>query len=81
MHGSVYERNILKQSGSLDASPNQRLANSLGRGVYGVDWSFRLIDFGRSEYVAGKEDMKERIEFDSKRVVKWLRGDKKPLTD
>lgn len=82
MHGSVYERNILQQPGPLEAPPIQRLRNTTGRGGYGVQWSYRLIDFGRSEYVANHnpQDKKSEFEFDRRRVARWIRGVKFPFS-
>ena len=81
IHGSVYERNILQQPGPLEAPPIQRLRNTTGRGGYGVHWSYRLIDFGRSEYVANHDQQDKMIEteLDAKRVVRWMTGVKFPF--
>ena len=73
-HGSAYERNILKQPGPLNVSPNQRLGNSTERGGYGVQWSFRLIDFGRSKYVEGQADEDKWIRMDAAKVARWYHG-------
>jgi hypothetical protein len=51
-HGSFWQRNILKKAGPLNASLIEREKNKGKRGGYGVDWSFRLIDFGRSRPVS-----------------------------
>jgi len=49
-HGSIWERNILKQPGPLSESVFWKRMNKKRRGGYGVDWSFRLIDFGRTRH-------------------------------
>ena len=51
MHGSFYRRNILRKPGPLVIHPDKRVENTRKRGGYGIDWSFRLIDFGRSGYI------------------------------
>ncbi|KDR72254.1 hypothetical protein GALMADRAFT_74168 [Galerina marginata CBS 339.88] len=48
VHGSIAKRNILKQPGPLSAWPIQRTMNAMRREGLGEQWSFRLIDFGRS---------------------------------
>jgi hypothetical protein len=48
IHGSIAKRNILIQPGPLSEAPLSRHINSGARGGHGIDWSFRLIDFGRS---------------------------------
>jgi hypothetical protein len=55
-HGSIWERNILKQPGPLNEPPFRRMMNVQDRNRYGVDWSFRLIDFGRSRHVEDFSD-------------------------
>ena len=48
IHGSVAKRNILIQPGPLSDHPHVRHANSKARDGHGVNWDFRLIDFGRA---------------------------------
>lgn len=65
VHNSFYERNIVKQPGPLNKSPTLRRMNEKYRNGYGVDWSFRVVDFGRTRHkgdVGGrplKEEMAE----------------------
>lgn len=56
VHGSFYQRNILQKPGPLSASPSERETNTKKRKGYGESWSFRLIDFGRSEYFGDQGD-------------------------
>jgi hypothetical protein len=56
VHGSFYQRNVLQKPGPLSASPSERRTNVEKRKGYGESWSFRLIDFGRSEYVGDLGD-------------------------
>ncbi|KDR77175.1 hypothetical protein GALMADRAFT_95874 [Galerina marginata CBS 339.88] len=48
LHNSLAWRNIVRQPGPLSMDPELRQANASQRGGFGKDWSFRLIDFGRS---------------------------------
>ncbi|KAF8955672.1 hypothetical protein BDZ97DRAFT_1856164 [Flammula alnicola] len=48
LHGSIARRNIVRQPGPLSAWPMQRISNMLSHGGLGKNWSYRLIDFGRS---------------------------------
>ncbi|KAF9565508.1 hypothetical protein CPC08DRAFT_683586 [Agrocybe pediades] len=56
-HGSVAQRNIVKQPGPLSAWPLERHFNARERGGLGKDWSFRLIDFGRSRKTTNGSDL------------------------
>ena len=48
IHGSVAKRNILMKPGPLSDIPLERHLNSDARDGHGVNWDFRLIDFGRA---------------------------------
>jgi len=79
VHGSFYQRNILRKPGPLSIHPDKRVDNTRKRGGYGVDWSYRLVDFGRSAYIDGvkadyyqtKSQYKEHMN-----VRSWAAGDK-----
>ena len=74
MHGSFYRRNILRKPGPLSAHPDERVDNTRKRGGYGVDWSFRLIDFGRSAYVGGATGIVEPLDMEHQKVRYWGLG-------
>ena len=76
IHGSVAKRNILVQPGPLSDFPLARHANSHARGGHGVDWDFRLINFGSSytihdqpEHDAGNLIMVEEVP-----IHNWIYG-------
>ena len=48
IHGSVAKRNILIKPGPLSDNPLERSLNVYERDGHGVNWDFRLIDFGRA---------------------------------
>ncbi|KIM37318.1 hypothetical protein M413DRAFT_277378 [Hebeloma cylindrosporum] len=76
-HGSVYERNILRQPGPITASQAERTLNQTKRGGYGKDWSYRLIDFGRAEYVGDKgsqRQVEDAVRLDAWKMDKWANG-------
>lgn len=50
-HGSFFERNIVIQAGPLHEPPSTRKKNQRARDGYGINWSFRVIDFGRSRHM------------------------------
>lgn len=62
IHGSVAKRNILIQPGPLSDIPHERLVNSKARDGHGINWDFRLIDFGRA-YEIIKDQSEKRIEY------------------
>ncbi|KAF9483235.1 hypothetical protein BDN70DRAFT_342828 [Pholiota conissans] len=69
-HGSIARRNIVRQPGPLNAFPEQRKLNAKKRGGRGEDWSYRLIDFGRSTFIetnseAYKTVLEERTAMDN----------------
>ncbi|KAF8894951.1 hypothetical protein CPB84DRAFT_1710693 [Gymnopilus junonius] len=76
VHGSLARRNILRQPGPLSAWPIERMVNMSMRGGIGEDWSFRLIDFGRS-YKLREEDLghpsKALIE-EGSTITAWVQG-------
>ena len=75
VHGSFFQRNILRKPGPLNAHPEERKENQKKRGGYGVDWSFRFIDFGRSEYVGGEPDgIVLSLDGEHQEVRSWLGG-------
>jgi len=75
VHRSFYQRNILRKPGPLSAPPEKREENKKKRGKYGVDWSFRLIDFGRSQYVGGgPERSVASLDREHQDVQGWYRG-------
>ena len=83
-HGSIWERNILKQPGPLNESPFWKRMNKKRRNGYGVDWSFRLIDFGRTRHVDYLRDRysesgAQRIILDEmeKIIGWWKRGERR----
>ena len=62
IHGSVAKRNILIQPGPLSDNPVERHLNSKARDGHGVNWDFRLIDFGRAyEIIGGDENRTEYL--------------------
>jgi len=74
-HGSFYQRNILRKPGPLSAPPEERKDNKKKRGTYGVNWSFRLIDFGRSEYVGDEqEEINPSLDREHHAVKTWYSG-------
>jgi len=76
-HGSFYRRNILRKPGPLSAHPKEREANEKKRDKYGVDWSFRLIDFGRSDITIpfGSSPM-YRLDRERREVLSWYKGNR-----
>ncbi|KAF9522841.1 hypothetical protein CPB83DRAFT_776443 [Crepidotus variabilis] len=80
VHNSVYQRNILRKPGPLSASPSVRIENKKKRGGYGVDWSFRLIDFGRTEYVGDTpgNGIIGSLDHENQKIKMW-HGDLKKL--
>ncbi|KAF8955690.1 hypothetical protein BDZ97DRAFT_259558 [Flammula alnicola] len=74
IHGSVAKRNILRQPGPLSQWPVQRMFNNYDRGGYGVGWSFRLIDFGRSSDTRHVEARKsnDMIRTDAQKITNWI---------
>ena len=79
MHGSFYQRNILRKPGPLSAHPDERNDNTRKRGGYGVDWSYRVVDFGRSVCVDNVPKANYVYELQYKEhmnVRSWAAGDK-----
>ena len=78
IHGSIARRNIVRQAGPLSAWPLERMVNVTERGGYGTDWSFRLIDFGRSRKVKDEELQSGRLPkdmYDEDSVItNWIQG-------
>ena len=62
IHGSVAKRNILIQPGPLSDNPVERHLNSKARDGHGVNWDFRLIDFGRA-FEINKAEGERRIQY------------------
>ena len=73
LHGSIWERNILKQPGPLNESRVRRNMNMRRRNGYGADWSFRLIDFGRSRHFEDLIDAESyrRLPDETKKLICW----------
>lgn len=51
----------------------EKWGNMIKRGGYGTDWSYRLIDFGRSVKV-GEEDPGSSIMMERSLVQNWIMG-------
>lgn len=79
VHLSFYQRNILRKPGPLSTHPDKRVANTKKRGGYDVDWSYRLVDFGRSAYVDKMTTDYVQAESqyqEHKNVLSWAAGKK-----
>ena len=51
----MFGRNIVRKPGPIADSPTTRALNKEKRGGIGVEWDYRLIDFGRSELTSKTE--------------------------
>ncbi|KAF8193402.1 hypothetical protein BJ912DRAFT_848431, partial [Pholiota molesta] len=74
VHGSVARRNIVRQPGPLNASPEERMMNSKKRNGVGTDWSYRLIDFGRSRRYEDLSEGSSSLREEQFAVFNWLDG-------
>ncbi|CAA7265710.1 unnamed protein product [Cyclocybe aegerita] len=76
IHGSVARRNILRVPGPLAASASERVTNADNTGDHGVNWSYRLIDFGRSYNAETKsaEEVRREVVTEDMEVTNWLWG-------
>ncbi|KAF8955685.1 hypothetical protein BDZ97DRAFT_1764584 [Flammula alnicola] len=75
IHGSVARRNIVRQPGPLSAWPLDRIRNRYARSGLGKDWSYRLIDFGRSFSIEGMEQQyRGEILSEESGVTNWVWG-------
>ncbi|KDR77176.1 hypothetical protein GALMADRAFT_155822 [Galerina marginata CBS 339.88] len=79
VHNSLFRRNIVRQPGPLSAHPNMRALNAYhGRGGLGKDWSFRMIDFGRTTHVSQTkgEEWEEYRKDEDKTAYEWIIGNR-----
>jgi hypothetical protein len=74
VHGSVARRNIVRQPGPLNASPAERMVNTEKRNGLGTDWSYRLIDFGRSRRYEDLSEGSSSLREEQFAVFNWLDG-------
>jgi len=70
IHGSVAQRNILRQPGPLSSFPAIRAINAEKRGGLEEEWSFRLIDFGRSH----KTTTNNNLIAEESKLTGWVFG-------
>ncbi|KAF9483226.1 hypothetical protein BDN70DRAFT_852095 [Pholiota conissans] len=71
LHNSVAKRNIVRQSGPLSSWPLERMINAGKRDGLGENWSYRLIDFGRS---CKEEDNPGLMQGERLIIDNWLFG-------
>ncbi|KAF8909653.1 hypothetical protein CPB84DRAFT_1765117 [Gymnopilus junonius] len=79
-HGSPYRRNIVRQPGPLNEHPLVRQANATaavpGTSRMGTNWSYRLIDFGRTRHKTKTDydDYSWTMDWETGKMRSWLRG-------
>jgi hypothetical protein len=75
MQGSPYTRNILMQSGPIDTYPLERMVNAHEERHDLRQTSFRLIDFGRSERLDERGELRNAEEGRVMELMKLLHHD------
>ena len=82
-HGSAYRRNIVRQPGLLKNHPVMRHSREKGSestkfsiGCERSQWSYRLIDFGRTRHETDPEDddFWECLSYEKDKMSRWRRN-------
>ncbi|PPQ68570.1 hypothetical protein CVT24_005582 [Panaeolus cyanescens] len=78
-HQSLYQRNIVRKPGPISAHPDERLLNSQSNKGMGENWTFRMIDYGRSRNFEDEKhpcydgrDYREVLRVENNKLWNWL---------
>ncbi|KAF9049066.1 hypothetical protein BJ165DRAFT_1464210 [Panaeolus papilionaceus] len=83
-HLSLYQRNIVMKPGPINVTHQERLNNSKQRGGLGEEWTFRLIDYGRScvynneNHPSYERHGKENMVQEAQTLWRWMNIDDHP---